>query len=251
MAKHVGIVACSPPGASLCFEILSTEASALASSAPSRFEISMHSHTLADYMRAINAGEWSGVAELMLSSARKLAALGAEFLIAPCNTIHQAYDLVAAKSPLPWLHIGEEVARAAQRGGYRRLALLGTQFITEGEIYRSWLRRYGIEACVPESSERERLNQAIFEEMVCGRFTKPTRQYVLDLLSKMKAQGCLAAGLCCTELPLLLKGTEPPLPLLDSTEILSRAALDVLAGKRCLSTDYNPIEFLRDRESCH
>lgn len=101
MAKHVGIVACSPPGAALCFEILSNEASTLANSVHSPLEISMHAHALSEYMRAIDAGDWNGVADLMLSSARKLASVGAEFLIAPCNTIHQAFDFVKEQSPCP------------------------------------------------------------------------------------------------------------------------------------------------------
>lgn len=200
------------------------------------FEVSMHSHMLSDYMRAIDAGDWAGVAQLMLTSARKLASLGAELLIAPCNTIHQAFDLVEGDSPLPWLNIAEEVARKAQSAGFPRVAVLGTRFTMEGDIYQSWLHRYGIEVRIPKASERQWLNQAIFDEMVQGRCTSATQRRVLDLLSEMKAGGCDAAGLCCTELPLLLKKTEPPLPLLDSTEILARAALDVLSGKRALMT---------------
>lgn len=235
MATHVGIVACSPPGAALCFEILSNEASTLANASSARFEISMHAHTLSDYIRAIDNGAWDRVAELMLSSARKLQALGAEFLIAPCNTIHRAFDAVLENSPLPWLHIAEEVALKAQANGYTRIALLGTQFVMEGEIYQPWLHRYGIEVRLPERSAQKWLDRAIFDEMVVGRFTDPTRRRMLDLLSQMKGDGCDAAGLCCTELPLLVKGTEAPLPLLDSAETLARAALEVLCGTRKLS----------------
>lgn len=235
MAKHVGIVACSPPGAALCFEILSNEASTLANSVHSPLEISMHAHALSEYMRAIDAGDWNGVADLMLSSARKLASVGAEFLIAPCNTIHQAFDFVKEQSPVPWLHVGEEVALTAQRMGYKNVAVLGTQFIVDGPIYREWLHRFGIEVMVPKETQKRWLNHAIFEEMVRGHFTEETRQHLLDMLATMKAKGCSAAGLCCTELPILLKGTKPPLPLLDSTEILACAAIEVLTGKRFLN----------------
>jgi aspartate racemase len=241
--KHVGIVACSPPGAALCFEILSTEVSALANAAPGGLQVSMHAHALSDYMRAINSGAWNGVAELMLSSARRLQGLGAEFLIAPCNTIHRAFDLVLENSPLPWLHIAEEVARRAQTSGFTTVALLGTEFVTEGDIYEPWLDRYGIKIRIPERSDREWLNRAIFDEMVQGRFTDVTRRRTLDVLSKMKSDGCHAAGLCCTELPLLFKGIEAPLPLLDSTEILAEAALKVVSGER-----ERPARWRGDRE---
>jgi aspartate racemase len=85
MPAHVGIVACSPPGAALCFEIVSTGASSITNVSRKHFEVSLHSQTLSDYMRAIDAGEWDGVAHLMLISANKLASMGAQFLIAPCN----------------------------------------------------------------------------------------------------------------------------------------------------------------------
>jgi aspartate racemase len=101
MATHVGIVGCSPPGAALCFETLSNGASSLTNTSKQKLQVSLHSHALSDYMRAIDAGNWLGVAELMLSSASKLATMGAEFGIAPCNTIHQAFDLVVAGSPVP------------------------------------------------------------------------------------------------------------------------------------------------------
>jgi aspartate racemase len=236
MATHVGIVGCSPPGAALCFEMLSTEASSLANNSQQRFEVSMHSHLLSDYMRAIDVGNWHGVAELMLASAGKLATIGAEFLIAPCNTIHQAFDLVVAESPLPWLHIAEEVARDAQRNGYRRVALLGTRFMTEGPVYHSCFDGISIDLVVPEVRERERLNAFIFDEMVHGTFTEAAKQQVLNLILEMKAKRCDAVGLCCTELPLLLRGADSSLPLLDSTKILAQAALEVLLGERSLAS---------------
>jgi aspartate/glutamate racemase len=139
--SHVGIVGCSPPGAALCFEIISSRAGM--SRRP--FEVSMHSHAFSNYMNSIGAQDWDGVAQLMLSSARKLERVGAEFLIAPCNTIHQAFDRVAGESPLPWLHIADEVALEAQRIGYKRVALLGTKFMMEGPVYPSYFSRCGIE----------------------------------------------------------------------------------------------------------
>src|SRR5215510_858190 len=231
MAQHIGIVGCSAPGAALCYETICMEGAALAGENQARPEVSMHTHPFSEYMRRIKAGDWQAVAELMLSSAEKLASIGAEFIVAPCNTIHYAFESVAARSPLPWLHIAEEVAVEANRLGYRRVALLGTKLIMEAPIYPSKLAQAGIERLIPEAPERERINHLIFEEMVFGNFTPEARRYCLGLVERLRNRGCDAVGLCCTELPLLLRGPlllrveDVSLPLLDSTRILARAAL--------------------------
>ena len=124
MARHIGIVACSAEGAALCYLTISTEAAARMGR-HNHPEVSMHTHPLARYMASIERGDWQAVADLMLDSARRLAAIGAEFLISPDNTIHQTMPLVAPRSPLPWLHIADETIAAARAGGYRRLAVLG------------------------------------------------------------------------------------------------------------------------------
>jgi aspartate racemase len=116
LSKHVGIVACSAEGAALCYRTVCKEAPALMGESMHP-EVSMHTHPLAEYMVHVNAGNWSAVGELMLSSARKLAMIGARFAICPDNTIHQAFDLVAAASPIPWLHIAEAVAEEAGAWG--------------------------------------------------------------------------------------------------------------------------------------
>jgi aspartate racemase len=126
VTHHVGIIGCSPPGAALCAELICTQASELARGSNARVEVSMHCHAFSEYMRHIDADDWTGVSELMLSSAHKLASIGAEFLLAPCNTIHRVFDLVTAQSPRPWLHIAAQVAAECKRRGFRRVALLGT-----------------------------------------------------------------------------------------------------------------------------
>ena len=119
MSKHVGIVACSAEGAALCYRTLCTEAPAVMGE-HMHPEVSLHTHPLGEYMECIYEDDWSGIARLMLSSARKLAAIGADFAICPDNTIHQAFDEVAAASPIPWLHIAVAVAEIAYRDGLAR-----------------------------------------------------------------------------------------------------------------------------------
>ncbi len=219
MPQHIGIVGCSAPGAALCYETICTEAP------EPRPEVSMHTHAFDQYNRHINAGDWDGVAELMLASAQKLAAIGAEFLIAPCNIIHCAFDRVITRSPRPWLHIADELALEARRLGCTRVALLGTRVMVESEIYPESLARNGIEVRTPTRDERERLDRFITEEMVYSRFTAEARRYVLDIIERLRGDGCDSVGLCCTELSLLIRETDTPLRTLDSTRILSRAAI--------------------------
>ena len=112
MPQHIGIVGCSAEGAALCYRTICVDGSQLMGP-HDHPEVSMHTHSLADYMVRIYRGDWAGVAELMLSSAEKLARIGATFLICPDNTIHQALPYIAERSPLPWLHIAEAVAAQA------------------------------------------------------------------------------------------------------------------------------------------
>jgi aspartate racemase len=230
MAQHIGIVGCSAPGAALCYETICMESGTLAGENQAPPEVSMHTHPFSEYMRRINAGDWQAVAELMLSSTGKLAGIGAKFIVAPCNTIHYAFESVAARSPLPWLHIAEAVAVEANRSGYRRVALLGTRLMMEAPIYPSKFAQAGIERLIPDATEREHINRLIFEEMVFGNFTPEARRYCLGVVERLRDQGCDAVGLCCTELPLLLRGEDVSLPLLDSTRILARAALRRAVG---------------------
>jgi len=229
MARHIGIVACSAEGAALCYLTISTEAAGRMGR-HNHPEISMHTHPLARYMEGIERGDWQAVADLMLDSARRLAAIGAELLISPDNTIHQAMPLVAPRSPLPWLHIAGEVIAAARAGGYRRLAVLGTKFLMEGPVYREAAAAAAIEMQVPDGPDRVRINQIIFDELVYGRFTAESREYFNAVMAGMKSRGCDAAVLGCTEIPLLVDPAAAPLPVLDSTRLLARAALREAMG---------------------
>lgn len=228
--KHIGIVGCSAPGAALCHQTICTEGAALLGQKYAHPEVSMHTHPFSEYMRRVEAGDWDGVAELMLSSARKLASIGADFLITPDNTIHQALPLLAERSPLPWLHIASAVTEEAGRLGYRRVALLGTKFLMEGPVYPPKFAQAGIEYRTPDAAQRERMNAFIFDELVEGRFTPEARAYFLGVIERLRKDGCDAVGMCCTEIPLLLRPQDTPLPLLDSTRLLARAALKKAVG---------------------
>ncbi len=221
---HIGIVACSTEGAALCYRTISLEGARMIGR-HDHPEVSLHSFSLAEYMKFIDANDWAGVAELMLGSAEKLAKAGADFLICPDNTIHQAFDLVEHRSPRPWLHIAREVAAEAKQRGHRRLAVLGTRYLMEGPVYREALKAAGIEHRVPGAEQRERINHIIFDELVNGQVLPRSLAYHIEVIRKLKDEGCDAVVLGCTEIPLLVTAEDSPLPPLDSTRLLARAAV--------------------------
>jgi aspartate racemase len=224
LVRHVGIVGCSSEGAALCYRTICLEA-AERMGTHDHPEVSLHTHSLAEYMTFVRRDDWDGVARLMLSSAEKLASAGADLLLCPDNTIHQAFDLVAPRSPLPWLHIAHEVGVEARRRGARRPALLGTRWLMEGPVYPKRLRPLELEAMLPSPQEREWINNVIFDELVRGRFTAESRAGMVGIIDRLRGNGADAVILGCTEIPLLVGPEDSPLPVLDSTRLLARAAL--------------------------
>ena len=224
MPQHIGIVACSAEGTALCYRTICLEGAEMLGP-HAHPEVSLHTHSLAEYMKFIEADDWTGVAELMMSSAEKLARAGADFLICPDNTIHQAFDVVAHRSPRPWLHIAQEVANEAKRCHYTRLGVLGTRYLMEGPVYPERLKAAGLEYRTPRPQQREKINQIIFEELVNAKFLSHSLAYFTEVIRQMADQGCDAVVLGCTEIPLLVTPDASPLPTLDSTRLLARAAL--------------------------
>ena len=224
MTQHIGIVACSAEGASLCYRTICAEGPKLLGP-HAHPEVSMHTPSLADYVARLERGDLEGVGDLMLASARKLEKIGADFLICPDNTIHQAFDYVAPRSPLPWLHIAEVVANEAVARGFRRLALTGTKWLTDSDVYPEKLATHGLECVRPDAAECAEIDRIIMDELVNGIFTAEAVACFQRTIDHLKQAGCDAVILGCTEIPLIIDDTNAPLPTLDSTRLLARAAL--------------------------
>jgi aspartate racemase len=231
MSLHIGIVACSAEGAALCYRTVCVEG-AQWFGPQGHPEVSMHAPALADYMRHIERDDWPAVGELMLASAEKLARIGADFLICPDNTLHQALPYIEARSPRPWLHIAEVAAIEAARRGFRRLGLTGTRWLLESEVYPQKLAAHGLAWLSPDRAEREELNRIIMEELVRGIFTPEAVATFQRVMSGLKHRGCDAIVLGCTEIPLIMHDDNSPLPTLDSTRLLARAALRRAADRQ-------------------
>jgi len=221
---HIGIVACSAEGASLCYRTICIEAGARLGH-HAHPEVSLHGLSLADYEACLERGDWPGVADLMLASAEKLARAGADFLISPDNTIHAAFGYVEPLSPLPWLHIAEVVADEAASRGLSRLGLLGTRWLVDSGVYPEKLQSRGIGWLRPPPAERDEINRIIMQELVEGVFRPQAVTAHQRGIADLKAQGADAVVLGCTEIPLIINDENSPLPVLDSTRLLARAAI--------------------------
>jgi len=225
MAKHIGIVACSAEGAALCYRTLCGEAQAQMGE-HMHPEVSMHTTPLGEYMPHIRSGDWDGVADLMLGSAEKLVSIGAEILICPDNTIHCAFSLVEKRSTVPWIHIADAVGEEAKRQGYSRVGVTGTKYLMAGSVYPKRLSPFGIVCEFPDEKDRERIDTIIFRQLVNGIYTQESRRFFCEVLGKLQDRGCDAVALGGTEIPILVDIRDCPLPVLDSTRLLARAALE-------------------------
>jgi len=224
MPQHIGIVACSAEGAALCYRTICTEGPNFLGP-HAHPEVSMHTPPLAATMACIYRNDWQAVGDIMLGSAEKLAAIGAAFLICPDNTLHQALPYVLPRSPLPWLHIAQVVADEAVARGFRDLGLMGTRWLVESDVYPGALTPRGLRFQLPDAAEREETNRIIMDELVCGIVRPESVAWLQRVMARMRDAGCDAIVLGCTELPLVLSDANAPLPTLDSTRLLARAAL--------------------------
>lgn len=229
--KHIGILAHSAEGATLCYREAWMEG-------VRRLGPHMHPEltmTGVGMHLALDAWERSDLPELrafFMRDAEKLAKAGADFFVLPDNTAHIALEYPGDPFPLPGLHIGEVVAEQAARDGRSKIAILGTNWTMTGPVYPGAFGRRGLDWATPDEEDRVLIHRIIFEELCLGIFTDEARGAYGRIIGKLADQGCDAVALVCTEIPLLVTPESSPLPILDSTRLLARAAVDVALGER-------------------
>lgn len=234
-ARHFGIIAHSAEGAALCLRTFCIEAESV---------LGEHMHpdatldciAMGEAMPHWEAGDYRPIRAIFMKSAERLVAAGAEFFALPDNTAHLALEADGPPFPLPGLHIAEVVAGEAAKRGMKRVAVLGTKYTMEGPIYPRELAAKGIEALIPDASERADINRIIFDELVKGVFRDAARRRYVEIIERLKAEGADGAALVCTEIPLLVTPDVSPVPVLDSTRLLARAAIEVSTGTRAMPT---------------
>ena len=229
--KHVGILAHSFEGATLCFRTACLEGVRRLGE-HMHPEITMTCSPMALVLDAWEQGDNEQLRTFFAKDAAKLAAAGADFFVCPDNTAHIALESEGKPFPIPGLHIGEVVAEQALRDERRKVGILGTKYTMTGPVYPGALGRRGLEWGVPSEDDRTLVNAIIFDELCLGVFRDESREAYVRVIEKMAGEGCDAVALVCTEIPLLITPEVSPLPVLDSTRLLARAAVDVATGER-------------------
>lgn len=227
--KHIGIVACSAEGAALCYRAIAQTAEQYVGEYNHPL-VTLHSIPMAEWMPAFNAADYRRVGEFMLRSAKVVAEAGADFAICPDNSCHLSWEYFIDRSPIPWLHIGDVVAQEAKRHDLKKAGLLGTRFTMTGSMYRNSFGRQSIDVVPPGPEDQRIIDEAIWNELVHGNFPDASRIRYNEVITHLKTKGCDCVILGCTEIPLLVRPDDCPLPTLDSTRLLAKAAVEYALG---------------------
>lgn len=229
--KHIGILAHSFEGATLCYRTMCLEG--VRQLGPHRHpEITLTGVAMDLMLDARERGDNAALRAMFVEDAVKLAAAGCDFFVCPDNTAHIALESPGEPFPIACLHIGEVVAEQAKRDDRSKVGILGTNWTMTGPVYPGALGRRGIEWAVPDEADRATVDAIIFEELCLGVIDDGSRADYVRIIEKLADQGCDAVALVCTEIPLLITQDVSPLPILDSTRLLAAAAVEVALGGR-------------------
>lgn len=229
--KHIGILAHSFEGATLCYRTMCLEG--VARLGPHRHpEITLTGVAMDLMLDAWDRGDLMTLRAMFMDDMAKLAAAGCDFFTCPDNTAHIALESPGEPFSLPCLHIGELVAAEAARAGFNKVGILGTNWTMNGPVYPGAFGRRGIDWAVPEEADRSIVHDIIMDELCLGIIRDEARDDYVRIIEKLAAQGCDSVALVCTEIPLLVSAEASPLPVLDSTRLLAKAVVEVALGER-------------------
>ena len=175
-----------------------------------------------------HAGRWDDATALMIDAARRLERGGADFVVICTNTMHRMADQVQAAIGLPLLHIADPTAERIRAAGLRRVGLLGTAFTMEQDFYKGRLvQKHGLEVLVPDDADRATVHRVIYDELVQGRIEEASREAYRGVIARLVERGAEAVILGCTEIMLLVRPEDSPVPLYDTTAIHAEAAVEL------------------------
>ncbi len=229
MARHIGITACSAEGAAICYRTICTEGAEMIGH-HDHPEITLHTLPLRMYLSHITEGDWESVSRLIIASAEKLHASGADFFICPDNMLHRVYDTVSARAPMTWINIADVVVREASVMGYTQPGVIATKALLESQVYSSRLAEAGIPYVTPDAAARDRIDHIIYDELVLGRVDEGGCRYLLHTVERLEQKGCDSVILGSSLLPIAITPDVSPLPILDSPRLLAREALRIAIG---------------------
>ena len=238
--RHIGILAHSADGAALCFLEMVREASRRLG--PHQHpEITLSILPMAPSLEHYERNDLPAVRAHLAGTIRRLADAGCDFFVCPDNTAHIALESPGEPLPLPGLHIAEIVAERAEADGRTRVGLLGTKWTMEGPVYPAAFARHGLAMRTPEPNDRSLVDEVIFGELTQGRLVEASRAEYVRIIEALEREGCDAVALSCTEIPLLITPEVSPIPTLDSTRLLARAAVSAALGGQMPSWRGGPL----------
>lgn len=174
-----------------------------------------------------SAGEWEKCGDILLHAAKSLEAAGADFILLGTNTLHKVAPRLEAALQAPLVHIADAAAQELESNGVRKAGLLGTRYTLTEDFYTQRLHDRGIEVLIPDSDGIELVNDIIFRELCVGEIRDESRRKLCGLIERMKANGAECVLLGCTELGLLVRPEDVPLPVFDTTVIHAKRAVEL------------------------
>lgn len=233
LERHAGLLAHSPDGSALCYLEFCREGQRR-SGKHDHPDITLDYIAMGRSMPAWDAGKLDVVRATLARSVARLADAGAAFFFCADNTAHIALERPGPALALPGLNIADVVAEQAARDGRGNVGILGTRFTMDGPVYARALGSRGIGHTVPKADDRAVVDRIIFDELVSGIVTAESRAAYSAVIDRLRAAGCDAVALVCTEIPLLVTPESASLPTLDSTRLMAQAAFAVAIGERPL-----------------
>ena len=189
-------------------------------------QILLYSISFNEVKSLADKSDWKNLGKLLLGIAKNLENAGADAIVLCANTTHIVAESVEKSIEIPLIHITDATAKEILRRNLKKVALLGTKFTMDNDFYRERLARYEIETIIPNDKERDFIHSSIFEELGKNIFTAETKRKYLEIIENLHARGAEGVIFGCTEIPLLLKPEDCPIPSFDTTLIHARAAVD-------------------------
>jgi aspartate racemase len=172
------------------------------------------------------SGEWERAGEILADCASSLERAGADFILICTNTMHKVVKQIESRVEIPVLHIADATALAIQNAKIKKVGLLGTSYTMEQNFYKQRVEDNGIEVLIPEKAAREEVNTIIFNELCHGKIESSSREYYKSVIVDMVEQGAEGIVLGCTEIGLLIKTEDAPVPVFDTTYIHAIKAVE-------------------------
>ena len=171
------------------------------------------------------ADDWLGISKMICAIARQLETAGADCILIGANTMHRIAAEVQQAVSIPVIHIANATGRVVQQKQLKKIALLGTKYTMELGFFQQELEKFGIGTIIPDDADRQYIHDAIYNEMGKNIFLPTTRERFISIIQKLEQQGAGGVILGCTEIPLLIKQIDSPIPVFDTTQIHAAAAV--------------------------